>query len=209
MNIHRVCSVNEPAYHELLRIYRDSQPESERKGPDHLARMIERPEYFFLAGRRDESIVGYAICICLPGSDAALLEYMAVTRELRGLGLGQELFKQTAALGPIANRTLVIEVDSDKLPSPDHADRVRRKKFYRRLGCREIDGLAYIMPPVSSAPPPAMDMLVYAVELPGTLRKSHIRGWLQSCYQQVYDVPENDPRIEVMVARLPENVRLI
>ena len=209
MNIHRVCSVNEPSYEELLRIYRDSQPENELKSPDQLARMIERPEYFFLAARRDDSIVGYAISICLIGSDAALLEYMAVARDLRGLGLGQQLFRQAAAFGPTANRTVIIEVDSEKSPSPDHADRVRRKRFYRRLGCRELEGLAYIMPPVSGAQPPPMDMLVYSRELPLMLAKSRVRAWLQSCYRQVYGVPEDDPRIESMVANLPADLRLI
>lgn len=209
MKIHRVGSVDEPAYQELLRIYRGSQPLSELKSPDHLARMIERPEYYFLAALHNEVVVGYSISICLPGSDAALLEYMAVTPELRCHGLGQQLFKETAAFGPIAIRVLMIEVDSEKSPSADHVDRVRRKSFYRRLGCLEIEHLAYIMPPVSNTPPPPMDMLVYAIELPGCLEKSRLQAWLQSCYRQVYEQPGDDPRIQSMIANLPENVRLI
>src|SRR5581483_317789 len=207
MKIHRVGSVDEPAYQELLRIYRGSQPLSELKSPDHLARMIERPEYYFLAALHNEVVVGYSISTCLPGSDASLLEYMAVTPELRCHGLGQQLFKETAAFGPIANRVLMIEVDSEKSPSADHVDRVRRKSFYRRLGCLEIEHLAYIMPPVSNTPPPPMDMLVYAIELPGCLEKSRLQAWLQSCYRQVYEQPGDDPRIQLMIANLPENVR--
>ena len=209
MKIHRIRSVEEPAYKQLLHIYRDSQPENELKGPDQVAGMIERPEYFFLAALRDDAVVGFSISICFAGSDAALIEYMAVAREFRGQGTGQGLFKETVQFGSIAERTVIIEVDSEKSPSDDHVDRVRRKNFYRRLGCREVEGLTYIMPPVSSGIPPPMDMLVYAAELPGTLAKSRIRTWLESCYRQVYELSETDPRIQSMLKNLPENVRLI
>lgn len=209
MKIHRVHSVDEAAYEQLLLIHHDSQPESELKGPDQLARMIERPEYFFLAAFRHDAVVGFSISICFPDSDAALIEYMAVDRKFRGQGIGQRLFNETVSFGSIAERTVMIEVDSEKSPSDDHLDRVRRKNFYRRLGCREVDGLSYIMPPVSSGVPPPMDMLVYAVELSGTLAKSRIRAWLESCYRHVYDLPKEDPRIESMLEKLPDNVRLV
>lgn len=209
MKIYRVRSVDEPAYEALLRIYHDSQPEEELKGRDQLARMIARPEYIFLAGLLDDTVVGFSISICFPGSDAALIEYMAVAREIRGLGIGGQLFTRTVQFQSIAERTVIIEVDSEKSPSDDHADRARRKNFYRRLGCREVESLSYIMPPVSSGLPPAMDMPVYAVELPGRLARSRIRAWLESCYRQVYDLPEDDPRIESMIENFADNVRLI
>ena len=208
MNVHRVCSVADPAYDSLVRIYLDSQPESELKTPAQLARMIKQPEYYFLAALRDGIVIGYSIAICLVDSDAALLEYMAVDRDLRGAGIGQHLFEATRKFGAIADRILLIEVDSEKFPSPDHSDRVRRKNFYRRLGCREIEGLAYIMPPVASATPPLMDLLVSHDELPGAFPKSRIRTWLESCYRQVYHVEPGDPRIGQMIKGLPEYVRL-
>lgn len=209
MNVHRVCSVADPAYDSLVRIYLDSQPESELKSPAQLARMIEQPEYYFLAALREGSVVAYSITICFVDSDAALLEYMAVERDLRGAGIGQQLFRETRNFGAIADRILLIEVDSEKWPSPDHADRVRRKNFYRRLGCREIEGLTYIMPPVASATPPLMDLLVLRDELPTELPKGRIRHWVECCYQQVYEKSADDPRIESMIRTLPDNVRLI
>lgn len=209
MKVQRIHSVDEPAYEALLRIYHDSQPESELKSPGQLSRMIERPDYYFLAAMHDGAVAGFTISICFPGSDAALIEYMAVARELRGQGIGQQLFRATVQFGSLAQRTVIIEVDSEESPSSDHADRVRRKNFYRRLGCREIEGLSYIMPPVSTAPPPPMDMLVYAANLPSVVAKSRVREWLQICYREVYQQPDDDPRIGSMIANLPEDVRLI
>jgi ribosomal protein S18 acetylase RimI-like enzyme len=209
LQIHRLCCTTHPAYEELIRIYEDSQPESERKSVADLARMMERPEYLFLAALRDQSVVGFSISICLIGSDAALLEYIAVDRRFRGLGIGKQLFRDTVEFGPLAERTVLIEVDSEKSRSPGRVDRVRRKNFYRGLGCREVEGLSYIMPPVSSATPPPMDLMVYRAELSGTVEKSRIQAWLESCYRQVYQLPRVDYRIASMMEGLPEGVHLI
>jgi GNAT superfamily N-acetyltransferase len=209
MDVRRVCSVADPAYDAFVRIYLDSQPHSELKTPAQLARMIEKPEYYFLAALRNATVVAYSIAICLVDCDAALLEYMAVDRNLRGTGIGQSLFRATRNFGAIAGRILLIEVDSEKWPSDDHIDRVRRKNFYRRLGCKEIEGLTYIMPPLSSATPPLMDLLVSHGQLPLAFSKSRVRTWLESCYQQVYQVAPNDPRIDSMIEALPDDLRLI
>ena len=98
---------------------------------------------------------------------------------------------------------------SDKKPDADRAEKTRRKSFYRRMGWREVDHLNYIMPPVSSALPPPMDMLVYALALPSFLERDRVRQWLQRCYVEVYGQSADDPRIDAMVAGLPAQLRLI
>src|SRR5579864_6327788 len=112
--MHRLRSITDREYDAFLGIYRDSQPENELKSPDQLARMIASPEYYFLAALRNHAVVGFSISICFTNSDAALLEYMAVARELRGLGIGQELFRQTVNFAPISERITLVEVDSEK-----------------------------------------------------------------------------------------------
>jgi GNAT superfamily N-acetyltransferase len=209
MNVHRVRSAGEPAFDGLLRIYIASHAASERKSIDTLRKMIERPEYLFLAVDDAGVIVGFAIAIALTGCDAALLEYMAVDADRRGRGIGQVLFRAIAGWPEARERFLLVEVESTHVPSLDATDRARRVAFYRRLGCRQIDGLAYIMPPVSADHPPLMDMLVYRDELPGTIEKAQLRGWLGACYGQVYGVAEDDPRIGTMLEGLPEKIGLI
>jgi hypothetical protein len=168
--------------------------------------MIERPEYLFLTVEDADVVVGFAIEIALAGSNAVLLEYIAVDAGRRGRGIGQLLFRAAAGWPEAHNRFLLVEVDSDAALLPETAD---RKRFYRRLGCRQIDGLTYLMPPVSSAQPPLMDMLAYRRELPESVGKAQVRAWLAACYGQVYGVAENDPRIGAMVDELPETIRLI
>ncbi|HEY3706594.1 MAG TPA: GNAT family N-acetyltransferase [Terracidiphilus sp.] len=209
MNVHRVRSAGEPAFDGLLRVYTAAHPASERKSADALRKMMERPEYLFLVVEDSDVVVGFAIAIALRGCDAALLEYLAVDAERRGKGIGRLLFRAIAGWPEAQQRFLLIEVDSSLAPSQDQIDRARRKEFYRRQGCREISALAYLMPPVSSAQPPAMDMLLYRRELPDAVDKECLRGWLAACYEQVYGVPKEDERIEAMLNDLPATIRLV
>lgn len=209
LNVRRVSSANEPAFNALVTIYTEAHAPSERKSPAQLASMIQQPGYSFLVASESNAVVGFSIVRFLVDSDAALLEYLAVTRDCRSRGIGQQLFAETVNFEAVSSRFLLVEVDSDKTRTADHEDRLRRKRFYRGLGCREIDQLHYIMPPVSAAPPPAMDMLVYKRDLPPHIDKARVRQWLERCYVDVYGTLANDPRIDVMVQKLPENVRLI
>ena len=199
----------EPEFDALLRIYTEAHPDSERKTFAALRRMIECPEYFFLIMTAGASVGAFSISMCFRNSEAALLEYIAVAAENRNRGIGRLLFRQTAEFEDIAERYLLVEVDSDNQACSDYKDRLRRKNFYRRLGCREIEGLSYIMPRVSSAMPPPMDMLIYSEDPPSSIARSRLRSWLQDCYSQVYQVPVDDSRIDLMLEHLPEEVRLI
>jgi GNAT superfamily N-acetyltransferase len=209
MNVHRVRTAGELAFDGLLRVYAAALPAGERKSADALRRMIERPEYLFLAVADADVVVGFAIAIALSDCDAVLLEYMAVEEKHRGRGIGRLLFRAIAGWPEARERFLLIEVDSDRFPSPDAVDRARRKQFYRRLGCRQIEGLTWLMPPVSTAEPPLMDMLAYRHELADSVERQQVRAWLAACYGQVYGVPGSDGRIGTMLNELPETIRLI
>lgn len=209
IQLRRVRSTHEPDFKDLVAIYTEAHPQSERKSPERLSAMIQQPGYFFLVAVESSVVVGFSIVRVFDDSDAALLEYMAVAQDRRNQGIGQQLFTQTANLGEISSRFLLAEVDSEKRPADDRADRIRRKNFYRRLGCREVEQLCYIMPPVSSSSPPDMDILVYKRDLPPFIELPRLRQWLVSCYVQVYGQPANDHRIETMLHGLPANVRLV
>jgi ribosomal protein S18 acetylase RimI-like enzyme len=209
MNVHRVLSTTEHKFDALVRIYTEAHPATELKTVDALKRMIERPEYLFLMATQDGAAVGFSITIAFVDCDAALLEYMAVDASHPGMGVGQFLFRATTKYPPISQRSLLIEVDSDRTASAPTDDRTRRKHFYRRLGCRQIEGLTWIMPPVSSSQPPPMDMLLYRRELPDSIEKTRMRVWLEACYAQVYQQALPDARIESMLDGLPETISLL
>ncbi len=207
--VHRVESPKDPRFDALMAIYREAHPRSERKPSSLLVEMIGNPAYCFLVVVREEDVVGFTISVCFARSDACLLEYMAIAANARGQGIGQFIFRHLVELQPVCGRYLLAEVDSEKLPSEDRSDRMRRKRFYRNLGCREVEGLDYIMPRISESAPPAMDILVYRDVLPSEIPKALLRAWLDDIYVNVYSKQSADPQIGKMIANLPENLRLI
>ena len=201
----RLTSPADPAFAALLAIYTEAHPASERKPEGLLRAMIERPGYRFEVVLQGETIAGFGIVLDLPGTDASLLEYMAIAPEYRGHGLGTLLFRH---LIPTPSRFLLAEVESDHVGSADRELRARRKHFYRGPGCLEIDGLSYVMPPVSTSMPPAMNLMVHHASLPRLIARERLRGWLEAIYREVYAVPLPDGRVDGMLAPLPEAVAL-
>lgn len=209
MRIQRVQADNESQFAGLLRVYEASLAASERKSIAALRAMLARPEYVFLAAVDEELVLGFVIAIALVGSDTALLEYMAVKEEHRGRGIGAELFCAVAEWPEMADRFLLVEVDSDRENSSEQQHRMRRKTFYRGMGARELAGVRYIMPPVTNATPPAMELMVYRRELPACLEKNRVRAWLEACYAQVYGLAAGDPRIGANLAGCAECIPLV
>jgi GNAT superfamily N-acetyltransferase len=209
MIVRRLHGSLNPQFAQLLRIYSEAHPASERKSAETLASVADRPDYLFLVAIEEGCVLGFSIVVCFTNSNACLLEYMAVAAKLRNRGIGRLLFKKTVERREVFRRFVLLEVDSDSVPSEDRTERVRRKSFYRTMGCKQIEGLRYRMPEVSRAGPPAMDLLVYKDELPALFAREQLRKWLESCYTQVYERPADDPRIDAMLKGLPDIVRLI
>jgi GNAT superfamily N-acetyltransferase len=209
LETHRIHAITDPAFAALVEIYRDAIPQSERKSIEQLSSMLKHPEYLFLVASRENTVVGFSITLCFTSCNACLLEYMAVTDGLRGKGIGRYLFTEVTRRTEVAGRFLLVEIDSDKTRTTNLAEAAtQRKAFYRRLGCREVEGLPYIMPPVASTEPPEMNLLVYKADLPPSIDKTHLRTWLQCAYSEVYGLPASDHRIEQMLDSLPQNISL-
>lgn len=207
--LRRVTSLDDPAFQRLVDIYIEAHPASERKSLGQLSAMFQQPDYLFEVIFLANTVVGFAIITQLPYTDACLLEYMAITKGKRGLGLGSSLFRHIVRLPEVAPRFLLAEVDSDREPSGERAERVRRKRFYRHLGCKEVAGLEYIMPPVSSRPPPVMNVMAFRRELPREVSKEQLRGWLQAIYVNVYGQLPTDGRIDEMLKSISTAAELV
>jgi GNAT superfamily N-acetyltransferase len=194
---------------QLLAIYREAIPVKERKTPEQVAEMAARPDYQVLAGFVGDELVAFSIAYAAADEPWSLFEYLGVSRPFRGRGLGAALFRRVVASDAVRGRTLLLEVDSEWTGAADIAVRRARKAFYRREGCREIEGLRYRLPLASSGPDPIMDLMVFAEPAPVSIRKAELAGWLSGVYRQVYATAADDPRVAQMLESLPEDVRLI
>ena len=119
----------------LKRLYRAAFPPAERKPFSMILRTCRRGDGEMLAMvGEDGSFLGLAITLLHGG--LVLLDYLAVTPEARGQGIG------TATLAALraryADRRLLLEIEDPDEPSDNRADRLRRQAFYRRCGMVEM-----------------------------------------------------------------------
>lgn len=198
---------SESEFSDLSRLYIEAFPENERKPLSTLHQMLATEGYSFFLAVVNEAVVGFAIVRALSG-DALLLEYMAVAQDQRRRGFGKRIVLAISEAVHAPQKTLLLEVESDHVESPDRALRTRRKSFYRSLGAKEIANLSWVMPPVMSTPPPPMEMLAFAGAA-SVISRDQVRQWLSSIYVHVYGQRGNDPRIHTMLANLPEKVLLV
>lgn len=205
----RLTKSTGPRFEALLEIYLTAFPPKERKAAAQLRTMLYRPDYLFLLAESGNNVLGFAILFCSATAPVTLLEYLAIHPDVRGGGIGRWLYKQVAAQANTLRRPLLIEVESDLAATPGQAERQRRKQFYRTLGAREITGLAYRMPQVSTAPPPPMELMLHAESPLSTVPRAVLSAWLGVLYTEVYGQRPTDPRIGAMLELLPATIPIL
>lgn len=198
-------------FEALCAIYCGSIALREQKSKADLAAMVSKPNYRLLLAEDDHSLVGFSIVFVADGESFGLLEYMAVDKSHRGGGLGSELFEETVAAMYRSHGAIpiLLEVDSDREPSPDQVQRRRRQSFYRRLGCRRIADCAYVLPLPGENAPPEMDLFVYVSEPAPTIRRAELERWLKLIYRDVYGCSADDRRIAIMLDGVSDPIDLV
>lgn len=201
-------SIDESSFEAFYRIYLASMPARERKSKAFLAAMAARADYRMLLIKRKGEVIGFSVMFAPPEESFCLLEYMAVDVDYRGGGVGGRLFLRSVqdAAGGRDDLAVLLEVDSEREPSADHAIRQRRQQFYRRLGCHRIDGLDYILPLPGAGAPPRMDLMIYFPGTKSTVGKARLERWLRVIYHGVYGCSSNDPRVTQMMSTVADPV---
>ncbi len=195
-----IVSAQSPAFDAFYAIYEEALPAGERKSRGALAALVARRDYSVLALVAEGTVRAFAIVFLSATADVGLLEYMATEKGWRNARLGERLFH--AARARMGDRVMLVEVDSEREDAKDRDIRVRRKDFYLRLGCKQIAGVDYVMPMVSSERPPVMDLLYHDGGRGVSVTKDLLRTWLTTIYIEVYDRSGDDPAIEAMVSGL-------
>ncbi len=210
--LHRIIHDDDPAFAKVLEIYVESMPPHERK-PMHLVRRLPtRDDYRVFAWATEADGVAAFSMIYRPFDEPfALLEYMAVRHDLRDHGFGRALYGAGLAFVRAEHATnLLIEVDSERDATAKDADhRVMRKRFYHRLGARQVEGLDYLLPLWRDWTPPAMDLMVDLDPAGDTLDKTQLTAWIDAVFQGAYGRDPGDPQIARMMAAVGDPARLI
>jgi GNAT superfamily N-acetyltransferase len=197
-------------FDSLARIYAAAIEPSEQKPPELLRRHVGDDRYSFLVAEMDGEVAGFAAVFVPSSRDFWLLEYLAVDASRRSAGLGAILFDAAVARArDIAPGTFgLLEVDAADAIVGEGNDIPRRLQFYARNGCRKIVGLRYLLPLSSRGTPPGMQLLVHGRPDQSSIARSTLHAWLVTLYVEVYDKPDDDPRLARMTAHLPDTLEL-
>jgi ribosomal protein S18 acetylase RimI-like enzyme len=181
------------------RIYVDSFPKAQREPLDALLSSIASGRSRFLVAREAGKLAGYAIFLPI-GRGLIYLEYLAVDRSLRGLGLGTQLMRHLRDLwtsDTVAGA--VWEVESDEAgPAHEQDMRARRIRFYRACGAQMVPcALNYRTPSLDGGPPLDMKLMWLPlapdhVPLDGPL----LRWTVETLLTTVYGLRGDDPLVE-------------
>ena len=205
IRIQQIAPDDTPLLDAAVALYRDSIEKSEQRPEPVFRALINRPDYRFLAARLDEELVGVAVSWAPEDADFWLFEYIAVAERLRGNNIGANLFVASRLMAG-QERIALVEVDA----FTGEEIQAKRLAFYRRLGCRRLAGLDYILPINAFGAPPPMWLLALAQEENlASVSVMEVEDWLRRIYSEVYLKPLDDARLAAMIDPLPDDVELV
>lgn len=194
-----------------LAIYEAVIPKAEQKTRAQILASLAHADVRFWAYERGGEVIGLSFLYAPQQEAVMLLEYLAVAPHAQGGGVGSALVTASFdASRHSPGAVLLIEVDSeaDTVDAAERAVRLKRKQFYRRLGCREVQGFDYILPLENYGPAPKMNLLVLGAE-GDWFETARLRRALAGIYRNVYACAPDDPRLGAMFARQDPVLRLV
>lgn len=188
----------------VVALYRAEILQTEQRPEAEFRSLIRRPDYRFVVARLDDAIIGFAVSWVPNQADFWLFEYAAVSPEARGNKIGSHLLLASRELIGI-ERTALVEVDADT----GSEQQARRLAFYKRLGCRQLSGLNYLLPLDAFGKPPPMWLLAMLHPDVHAVPVMVLEEWLRRIYSEAYARRLDDPRLAKMIDPLPDDVPLV
>lgn len=163
-------------------------PESEQLTRVKLEHLLASGHYHLVLAQQHEVTVGYAFVYEPAAAPIIWLDYLAVTRHLRGGGYGAWLFEQVAYHRPGALGTLLEVERADSLDPTVRREQTRRIAFYTGRGARALD-VDYKLP----TPDGGVSMTLFFRPMPGAamLMRAHLEATVTSVFEVLHDdVPD-------------------
>jgi ribosomal protein S18 acetylase RimI-like enzyme len=202
LNLVRITRPDDAAFNDAIYIYETAIAKPEQKTRAQMLAGLRDPAFRFWALERGGAVVAVSVIYVSEALNFALLEYLAVSPACQGQGLGADMYRRSWSASRLDDDTiLLIEVDSEteETGETERLIRLRRKQFYRRLGCVEVRDFRYIYPLENFGTPPRMNLLVAGSDA-GEIATAQLRRAVEDIYLNVYQRPQNDARLADMFA---------
>ena len=114
----------------VMKLYDSAFPADEKKPWQMMLDKRREGILSIMAAVDGEKLLGEAIWFTK--GDIVLLDYLAVSLDCRGRGVGSEILKLVSELFP--GKRIVLEIESTFISAPNALQRTKRKEFYIRAG---------------------------------------------------------------------------
>jgi len=195
-------------FEDAIKIYIDSFPANERHSVDVIKERLIKKKNIMYIGRLENEIVFIALLWPLLNTDFILFDYMAVKESHRNKGIGTNFIKYIEKQLEGKNKHLILEVENPNY-GDNKEEKMKRIKFYKRQGVKEMKNVAYILPPLSGPNPTEMILMILpdydAGKIPGKLVKKTIK----QIYKELYNRDKDDLLLNSFIHDVPHTVELI
>lgn len=202
-----LINTNSSKFDEVLVIYRDVFPASERQPIDVLKDRIVSGKTILLLAEVKECVVGFAMLWNFEHSDFALLDYLGVRKDWQAMKIGQKIMNEVKCLSLGWNKDLILEIERPG-EGDNREDRERRLRFYQQSGALILNNVQYLLPALDGTVP--TDMLLMAI--PNTPQNFYsgkeVKALIQTIYALVYKKESDSEELQSFIHCIPEKVEL-
>lgn len=172
----RWASVNDDdSFRDFENLYLSAFPPDERREISDQRYLIENRENYFCEAAYDgDAFIGFICWWRL--SDFFFIEHMAVSTNIRGLGLGGAMMNEFMSR---AAMPVILEVEADVAS----VDSLRRIDFYKKLGF-VLNKIDYLQPAYSKDKKPVR---MHIMSYPDAITASNFEKIREDIYRTVYN----------------------
>jgi GNAT superfamily N-acetyltransferase len=194
---------NEPhKFEKAIEIYNNSFPDNERRPVPYMIKMLETDLSYIYLIEIEGEVAGMATVNPMGGTDFYQLDYLAIEKKYRGLGIGNDFVEFLRDMARNENKSFIIEVE--KSDSDDWNDnKNRRIDFYLKLGAKEIKNVYYALPDFDGNG--AVPMTLLLMEYPAdSIKGTDLFQLIELIYVDFYQRQPDDEILKKIKSKMPD-----
>lgn len=186
---------------ELLKqcfdIYLNYFPPQEIRSLEKTISMIQKDNnYHVIVALQDEKVIGFSFLYLFSSLKFGVLDYIAAIKEFQGKGIGTGIFNFSFhVLGSKIpdGIGLLMEIQKDNVQNSNENEiRKRRIKFYKKLGCKFLNGINYLLPSQIGRNPEEMYLMIKPITNINSLSRNEVSKFVDAIYSKIYFYNSND-----------------
>jgi GNAT superfamily N-acetyltransferase len=185
---------------DFFKIYRDSFPLSERHEENVIQARIHDGKYLlFGLISENHQLLGFACIMDVGYENWCVLEYFAIEKGSRNLGLGSRLLEEIGSYFRLKDLKLIVEVEDPK-EGEELILKQRRVGFYEKNGFQMIQDFKTMMPNLQGVGGVELNLMVYNYK-DTILNFSQLTNLTKSIFRTLYFKDENDALLKEIFCR--------